>query len=77
MQKSIESKLKLLGVARGSLEELLKDYEDYLRQHRLILWDKDSQKHVEKNLQKIHSFRTHSYTFFAYISLLCFPDFKL
>jgi four helix bundle suffix protein len=33
--------LKLVGVARGSLEELLRDYTDYLRQHRLELWDKD------------------------------------
>lgn len=31
IQKNIESKLKLVGVARGSLEELLNDYQDYLR----------------------------------------------
>ncbi|MCG2691814.1 four helix bundle suffix domain-containing protein [Microgenomates group bacterium] len=42
LQKSIESKLKLLNVARGSLEELLNDYEDFLRQHQLPLWQKDS-----------------------------------
>lgn len=41
LQKSIEGKLKLLGVARGSLEELLNDYLDYLRQHKLPIWDKD------------------------------------
>lgn len=41
-QKSIEGKLKLLGVARGSLEELLNDYMDFLRQHKLPLWEKDS-----------------------------------
>lgn len=41
LQKSIEGKLKLLGVARGSLEELLNDFLDYLRQHRLAIWDKD------------------------------------
>ncbi len=34
--------LKLTGVARASLEELLLDYEDYLRQHRLPLWSKES-----------------------------------
>ncbi len=38
--KKIE--LKLTGVARASLEELLLDYEDYLRQHHLRLWDKNS-----------------------------------
>jgi len=42
LQKSIESKLKLLNVARGSLEELLNDYEDFLRQKQLPLWQKDS-----------------------------------
>src|SRR3989339_862083 len=42
LQKSIESKIKLVGVARGSLEELLNDYQDYLRQHNLRLWSKDS-----------------------------------
>ncbi len=38
MEKSIESKIKLIGVARASLEELLNDYQDFLRQHKLILW---------------------------------------
>src|SRR6266478_5927478 len=35
--------LKLVGVARASLEELLLDYEDFLRQHGLPLWGKDHQ----------------------------------
>jgi restriction system protein len=33
--------LKLVGVARASLEELLLDYEDFLRQRRFPLWGKD------------------------------------
>ena len=33
--------LKLVGVARASLEELLLDYEDFLRQRGLKLWDKN------------------------------------
>ena len=33
--------LKLVGVARASLEELLLDYEDFLRQRGLLLWGKD------------------------------------
>ncbi|MCX6816561.1 MAG: four helix bundle suffix domain-containing protein [Candidatus Beckwithbacteria bacterium] len=41
LQKSIESKLKLLNVSRGSLEELLNDYQDFLRQKNLLLWDKN------------------------------------
>lgn len=39
--------LKLVSVARASLEELLLDYQDYLRQHGLLLWDKNHAKAVE------------------------------
>ncbi|MDH7476742.1 MAG: four helix bundle suffix domain-containing protein [Microgenomates group bacterium] len=42
LQKSIESRLKLLGVSRGSLEELLNDYQDFIRQRNLKLWLKES-----------------------------------
>ena len=38
---SKKTELKLVGVARASLEELLLDYEDYLRQKNLPLWTKD------------------------------------
>lgn len=38
--------MKLIGVARASLEELLLDYTDYLRQHDLELWPKDHEKAV-------------------------------
>jgi four helix bundle suffix protein len=34
--------LKLTGIARASLEELLLDYQDFLRQRGLRLWHKDS-----------------------------------
>jgi len=40
--KKIE--LKLVGIARGSLEELLLDFEDFLRQNSLPLWEKSSPK---------------------------------
>src|SRR5438132_6966511 len=33
--------LKLVGVARASLEELLLDYQDFLRQRGLFLWNKN------------------------------------
>lgn len=33
--------LKLVGVARASLEELLLDYQDFLRQRNLPLWGKN------------------------------------
>ena len=38
---SKKTELKLTGVARASLEELLQDYQDFLRQHKLPLWPKD------------------------------------
>ena len=38
---SKKTELKLTGVARASLEELLQDYQDFLRQRDLLLWPKD------------------------------------
>ncbi len=39
---SKKTELKLTNVARASLEELLLDYQDFLRQRGLRLWAKDS-----------------------------------
>lgn len=39
---SKKTELKLTNVARASLEELLLDYEDFLRQRGLQIWEKDS-----------------------------------
>ena len=36
--------LKLVGIARASLEELLLDYQDFLRQRNLPLWGKNHPK---------------------------------
>jgi four helix bundle suffix protein len=44
---SRKMELKLVGVARASLEELLLDFQDYLRQHGLALWGKDHPKVLE------------------------------
>ena len=44
---SKKTELKLTGVARASLEELLLDYEDFLRQRGLHLWDKNSPEALE------------------------------
>ena len=44
---SKKTELKLIGVARASLEELLLDYEDFLRQNSLRLWRKDEPKALE------------------------------
>jgi restriction system protein len=39
---SSQTELRLINVARASLDELLLDYEDYLRQHGHAQWAKDS-----------------------------------
>jgi restriction system protein len=44
---SKKTELKLMGVARASLEELLLDFQDFLRQHTLPLWGKDHAKAKE------------------------------
>ncbi len=38
---SKESEIKLTNVAKASLEELLIDYEDFLRTRKLPIWDKE------------------------------------
>lgn len=38
---SKKTEIKLVGVARASLEELLNDYEDFLRQRGLSKWEKN------------------------------------
>lgn len=39
--QSLEAYIKLLGVANGSFKELAADFEDFLRQNKYELWDKD------------------------------------
>lgn len=41
---SAETELKLINVARASLQELLLDYEDFLRVRNLCKWEPDSEK---------------------------------
>ena len=44
---SLETELKLLNVARASLQELLVDYEDYLRVNHLEQWKINSPKAIQ------------------------------
>jgi len=50
--ESTESYIKMLGVSKGSFKELSLDYEDYLRQHGLLIWNKDDPK-----IKAIRAFR--------------------
>lgn len=52
LEKSLKSYIYLLGVAYASLGELLEDYEDFLRQRGLKLWDKE-----DPRLREFREFR--------------------
>lgn len=53
---SRETEIKLYNVARASMQELLADYEDYLRVRELCLWEKDSPKTVQaRRVCRMHS----------------------
>jgi len=59
---SKKTELKLINVARASLEELLLDYQDYLRQHSFLLWGKDNPRAKEvreKCYEKNRSYMTY------------------
>ncbi|MBI2594039.1 four helix bundle protein [Candidatus Daviesbacteria bacterium] len=43
-QQSLAGYIKLTGVSRGSLEELLNDYLSFARQNKLEVWDKERAK---------------------------------
>lgn len=43
-QEGMKGYIKLCGVARGSLEELLKDYLSFARQKKLMVWVKEESK---------------------------------
>ena len=52
--------LRLVSVARASLEELLLDYQDFLRQRNLPLWEKNHPK--AKKIRNLVYARNKSYT---------------
>lgn len=43
-QTSFEVEIKLLGIAKGSNQELLEDYQDYLKQHGIPEWAASAKK---------------------------------
>lgn len=45
-QQSLAGYIKLSGISRGSLEELLNDYLSFSRQNKLEVWDKERAKAV-------------------------------
>lgn len=47
-QTSFEVEIKLLGIARGSNQELLEDYVDYLKQHGIPEWAVNKKERFDK-----------------------------
>lgn len=45
-QANIEQALYLVSIGQGSLQELREDYEDYIRNHSLILWSSDHPRYA-------------------------------
>ena len=52
LEKSLKGYIYLLGISYASLGELLEDYEDFLRQRKLAIWDKD-----DPRVKKFREFR--------------------
>ena len=44
---SKKTEMKLTGLARDSLDELRRDYEAFLQQHELLLWDAEDPRRAE------------------------------
>lgn len=52
-QASLKGLIKLTGVERGSLEELLKDYLSFARQKRITIWPKEKANREIREINKI------------------------
>jgi len=69
---SKEGELKLTGVARASLEELITDYRDFLRTRNLHLWDKESNE--SKEIRNLGRSKDVSYDTFKQDIETCPPE---
>jgi restriction system protein len=67
---SKKTEIKLTNVARASLEELLLDYEDFLRQKQLKLWEKDNPE--SKKIRNLAYAENRSFE--TYSNYLKFPE---
>ena len=54
LENSVESNLKLTGVARASFGELAEDAKDFLRNKELKLWDKNDRRNLIIRGRKIY-----------------------
>lgn len=59
LENSSESNLKLSGVSRASFGELIEDYEDFLWQKDLPVWDRDDSRVLVWRREYIDPHKTH------------------
>lgn len=66
-QTSFETEMKLLGIARGSNQELLEDYLDYIKQHGIQEWAQENPERYNamRNFCRNHSDERDYRPFFA------------
>lgn len=64
-QTSSEMEIKLLNVARGSLQELREDYNDYLKTHHLEIWASTNERY-----QRLREFCHSHNDYIDYASLI-------
>jgi four helix bundle suffix protein len=67
LESSVESNLKLTGVARASFGELAEDFLDILRDHQLQLWDKNDPRVLEIRRNKDIPYKSYK-TYTTYMS---------
>jgi four helix bundle suffix protein len=67
---SKETEIKLTNVARASLEELLIDYQDFLRTNKMTMWEKDHRLVIR--FRELN--RTPNATYETYIKAIENPD---
>jgi four helix bundle suffix protein len=67
---SKQSEIRLMEVARASLEELLNDYKDFLRTNHLAIWEKDNPRAAE--IRKLAYAPDRSYK--TYLSYMTYPE---
>lgn len=71
--KSVDTSLKLTGVARNSYGELLEDFKDFLRQKGFSLWVKDDQRILQIRQTKDEVNKTYK-SYMTYTSYLNNPE---
>ncbi len=76
-QENYKGKDMLLRVSRGSLEELLQDYHDFLRQKGLPLWNKEDPraKEVRNLVYKIKDYKNYN-SYKEYSDSKNYKDYK-